>query len=188
MRIRRTLALVVLVAATVVAWAASALPAFGADSGTVDATVTVATPCILISPPTVDFGSMAFRDGSEEYADLVANPQTIGYTNCSEAAENIFARGTNAADANGATASWALDPGLASCPQTPDVFGMALTDATLGGVQLALDNAQLEGALAPALAPGATGGFNMWHVIMPCTGSSGAGATMAMSVIFTATF
>src|SRR3989442_943412 len=73
-------------------WAGSALPVLAAEGGTVDAQVTVATPCILVDPPSLDFGSLPFT-----------SPTNVGFgnlgidlTNCGAGPELMFGRGTDA--------------------------------------------------------------------------------------------
>ena len=86
-------------------WAGSALPALAAESGTVDAQVTVATPCILVDPPSLDFGSVPFRSPTNP---ILFAQQHIDLTNCGAGQEDLFGRGTDAT--TGGNPVWTLSP------------------------------------------------------------------------------
>lgn len=157
-------------------WAGSAVPAFSADSGTVNAQVSVATPCITVSPTTIQFGTHAFSAGSESTTGAAA----IGYASCAPIAEKIFAKAT---DATGADATWSLTSAwICNAVNTYNVRIWQTTSPS-ALVQLTKANQELE-----SLGVGATGTFGYFGLAMPCTGSSGAGQTMSLQVIFTATF
>jgi hypothetical protein len=171
----------------------SAGPALTASTGTVNVTVSVAEPCVTIGGGTaVDFGTKPF------WASATLAP--IGYTaqpyltiqNCGGGAEKIYARGTDAAGLNGP--SWALSDTYygSICPAVgPNVYSLAIRTGNPANVftSLSKTNKQL---------PLDTGGISDWgagysqidalELYMPCTGSSGAGATMAMQVTYTASF
>jgi type 1 fimbria pilin len=169
--------LVVAVAATAFL-AVSAVPAFGADTGTVNAQVTVASPCITVSPGQIDFPTAAFG------TNVAGNSaQQISVTNCSSASERIFARGSDATSTTSG-ALWSLISSSFSCPGSNDLYGLALTRADSGvrtdlqsGIQL----------IDPAHTAGATVEWGP-SISLPCSGSSGAGETMAMQFVFVAAF
>lgn len=162
-------------------WAGSATPILAADNGTVEASVSVAAPCLIVSPGQVDFGTLPFSTVS----GVSAGFENLSYANCSTAAEVVFGRGTDATGNSGGTPiSWALEPTLNGCggigvnqynlsvriPGSPN-FALAATDAAIETVQ-----------------PGNSGAANSLALVMPCSGSDGIGTLMSFQAIFTATF
>src|SRR4051794_16193083 len=90
MRIKLLPPVVALVATA--ALTVASVPASAASSGALDATVTVASPCILLDQPSVDFGSLGFSST----AAPTNGTRTAKLTNCGGQAETIAARGTDA--------------------------------------------------------------------------------------------
>ena len=148
------------------------------DTGIVDAEVTVPTSaaCIELSSTSVTFGTQRF--GSE---DVAATPG-ITVTNCSGSDEMLLARGT---DATGTGATWNLVDAAGSCAAGTlaiDDYHLKLRrDDTQDVTRLAGDNKTIR-----PLAAGEDGSLDAL-IDMPCPGSSGAGQTMAMQIVFLVT-
>jgi hypothetical protein len=144
----------------------------------VDADVTVPTSaaCVELSATSVTFGTQRF--GSE---DVGATPG-ITVTNCSGTDEILLARGT---DASGAGAAWNLVDTAGSCAAgtlaTDDYHLKLRRDDTQAVTRLADDN--------KTIRPFAAGESGILDALidMPCPGSSGAGQTMAMQIVFLVT-
>jgi hypothetical protein len=171
----------VLVAATALV-AASSLPAFGADTGTINASVTGASPCITIGATSVDFGTAGFSTSSAFSSKVLSNASS--YTNCASSSEIVMARGTNAHNA-GSTATWSLNPapGAICSNAATNVYSLTLSSATTpGNGGLDTSNKSFETA-----AGGATSNLNL-GIFMPCTGSAGAGEKMDFQYILTVAF
>jgi hypothetical protein len=171
---RRLLALVL-----ASAWACAATPMLAADSGSVDAQVTVATPCLVVAPGAVDFGTLTF--GSNAYAGVT-------YTNCGSTYEKVYGRAT---DADGASGAWSLSPafvGGASCASDPvtDAYRLnVLSNASFTFSPVALSTTD---QLVETVASSATGDGDRLYITMPCPGSSGGGEVMSFQITYTATF
>lgn len=155
-------------------WAGSATTTLGADNGSVDATVTVATPCIVVTPSVLDFGTVPF-------GGLASQP--LQYMNCGQADENIYGRAT---DASGASGTWTLDPLRASCAASPGVNHYRLdlyANANALVRPLGLVDSSIE-----LLGSGASSVDSSIAIFMPCAGSDGIGDAMSFQITFTATF
>lgn len=173
MRSRRSLLTVVMAGL----WAASAVPALASDSGTVEAQVTVATPCIIVTPASADFGTLPFSSP----ISLSQGLQPIQLQNCGTAGEQLYTRGTDASV--GPTAIWALVP--ATCTGTLNQFALKAKDDSNTGpnVDLTTTDQFLE-----TVAGGGNALTNRIDLTMPCAGSDGIGETLTFQAIFTATF
>jgi hypothetical protein len=166
----------------------SGLPAFGADSGTVNAKVAVASPCVTVGPGTgVDFGTLEFASTPQQVQGNQGNG-TSTVSNCSPSGENIFVRGTNAAGASGA--SWSLvartqPVGTCDLGTNKYVLKVNAYDSTWTTLFGGVDATPTSQALFQSGA-GATANidYDLW---MPCSGSGGAGETMSFQIIYTAT-
>ena len=154
-------------------WVASATPILAADNGTVDAQVTVATPCVLVSPTSLDFGTLPFGGFTS---------QSLQYSNCGTADESIYARATNA---SGVSAAWSLTQ-RGSCAAGPTVDEYRL-DLYANSNQLVRVLSLVDQLVEP-LAAGASSVDSSAAIFMPCAGSSGIGTVMSFQIIFTATF
>jgi hypothetical protein len=161
------------VALAIGAIALGAQPAFGDDEGTVSAQVTVAAPCIQVTPTQLDFGTLGF---SQSNANLSAGTRPVTATNCG-APTHLLGHGSNATSTGGTT--WTLDTtGDTICPDL-NRYGQRIdtgpTSIPLGTQDRQLrDLAAAEAASLNAIA------------VMPCTGSGGAGQVMTFSYVFTA--
>lgn len=167
--------------------ALSALPAFSADTATVEAKVTVTAPCITVavtwpSAPTLDFGSSLFTTPTQPGGGSLMD--AISVTNCAPGIENVLVRGTDATSTT-TSSTWTLQNSLATCSAGLDKYALEADMADGNGahnspaVKLELTN-QLLGNIPPGTR-GVTP--RLW---MPCTGSKGAGETMSFQLIFTA--
>jgi hypothetical protein len=168
--------------ATLVAiWAGSAMPIMAADNGAVDAQVTVATPCIVVSPGAVDFGTLPF---SLDNAPVSMGLTGVSYTNCSASSERIFGRGTNASgNDGGGSVTWTLSQPI--CPDGGlNIYGLWVRNpVSTSNKGLFLADEEIE-----TVAAGDVGASNQLRLDMPCAGSDGGGAVMSFQAIFTATF
>jgi hypothetical protein len=160
---------------------ASALPAFSADSGTVDARVTVQTACITLDQTSLDYGPQSFVQPGW----IVNSNMQFDVTNCGSAAK-LFGRGTDATNVSGSV-TWTLDDSVEhQC--TPGVnhykFGLDGLQPVVWGVKVSKVDKQLLGN--SLLAPGSA--VDVSHrLFMPCTGSAGGGQTMSWQIVYTAT-
>jgi hypothetical protein len=159
--------------AGIVVLSLSALPALGADSGTLNMSVAVASPCLTIAPESAAFAAQTFSASAESPSttDLDTRPTV---TNCSESSEALFVRGTDAVGSVGAR--WTLGD-----PQSIAVNHYALKS---GSQALSVGNEPV------ASGPLAAGDVTRPAVVlyMPTAGSDGSGQTMSMSLTYTATF
>ncbi len=152
--------------------AASATPAFGDEIGTVSAQVTVAAPCVQVSPAQLDFGTLGF---SSTAADVGAS-RPITATNCGASA-SLLGHGTNATATGGAT--WLIQASGTDVCSSPNRYIQRI-DTGPTSIPLSLQDVTLR-----ALAVGEAAGLNA-IVVMPCAGSNGAGEVVTFSYVFTA--
>jgi hypothetical protein len=155
------------------ALAAGVAPALGESDGTVAAQVTVAAPCIQVTPAQLDFGTLAF---SQDNLNVVSAARPVTVTNCGAAA-TLLGRGSNATSTGGTTWALAFD-GESLCPSANNYVERVDTGAT----SIPLSN---QSKLLRQLAAGAAASVSA-IVVMPCVGSGGAGQVMTFSYVFTA--
>jgi hypothetical protein len=149
----------------------SAAPVLGDDEGTVAAQVTVAAPCIEVTPAQLDFGTLGLSASSDS---PVGASRQLTATNCGAAA-SLLGRGTNATSPGGTT--WTLVEGsLCAAPNRYQEIVQMGQETT----SLSTENATLR-----ALAASEATALNA-IVFMPCAGSGGAGEVMTFSYVFTA--
>jgi hypothetical protein len=167
----------------------SVVPAFGADSGIVSAKVTVAAPCITVSPTTaVDFGTHAFTaTGPVNTTPQEQGGGTSSVSNCGGGAENVAVKGTNANAPSGA--AWSLvartqPVGTCDLGTNKYVLKVNAYDTTWQTLLAGFDATSTSQLLTNAGA-GATVNidYDLW---MPCSGSSGGGETMTFQIVYTA--
>jgi len=160
-------------------WAGSALPALAAEDGTVDAQVTVATPCILAEPPSLDYGTLPFRSPTNPVQFTNRN---ITLTNCGAGDERIFGRGTDATI--GGNPVWSLVP-YSACAGGLNEYSLRTVDNTnpLFPTSLSASNQQLD-----IVAAGNPSFVALLQLVMPCSGSDGVGQIVTFQAVFTATF
>ena len=178
-RVRKVQVLCALVG--LVAFGVSAVPVFGADSGTVNAQVSAGvTACITTTTDAansnVDFGTLSFNATG---ASVVSNGSpSITVANCGSTTQSLFARGT---DATGTSATWTLTNGtVCDTSGTPNQYRLGINPLA-GPLWLTTTNLNVASQMVS--------GSNTYvpNLVMPCTGSQGNGQTMTMSYIFTAT-
>jgi hypothetical protein len=179
---RHLVALPVLAAATL---AAGAVPAFTADSGTITVSITAqappAAPCIeLLDPPgtLVDFGTHAFSTLNQPSGAPGDVEPT--FRNCSTADEKVLIHGV---DATAPPVTWTLDPnGPYPCGESSPRNAYQLVSRVDGASPLFL--ATTPATRLASAAPGATHTLAL-DLIMPCSGSDGAGRTFTTSIHLT---
>jgi hypothetical protein len=176
-----------------IATAATAVPAFSADSGTVAVSVTArapAAPCLTVTPSGVDFGTLPF---STDNGTGISDPNPGGQLQnanvtidfCGTATgQNLLASTTKATSAGG---SWTPQPYDGTSPHPCPAPNQFYFSAFLPFTALFMTE-------TPAPALQSLGGppkvfpkgsiVTRLDIIMPCQGSNGAGETKA----FTATF
>jgi hypothetical protein len=165
--------------------AMGAVPAFTADNGTVNVSVTAsapAGPCIEVTGTDVSFGTLPFSSTSQTgFAYGNVNPR---FRNCSTVDEDVAIEGS---DATGPAATWALVPGLSNCGgSSPALDEYHLSYFVDGGNRQSVTKAKT--ALLTSAAPAASPDHELvLQLITPCVGSKGAGQTFAASVVLTAT-
>jgi hypothetical protein len=162
---------------------ASVLPASSADSGTVQAKVTVASPCLTItgaitSMGSLDFGTLPFSTTSGNSGKGVGAGRV---ENCAATAENFSVRGTNAV---GTDATWTLvDPrpnNVCSAGINKYLVTPTKSPVATGNVGLSLADQLLVNVPASQWVDLSVG------LSMPCSGSDGAGQNMSFQIIYTA--
>jgi hypothetical protein len=169
----------------------SALPAFSAETSTVNAKVTVASPCITIS---LVGGATELNFGVQPLATPANNANSSNFgtlvTSCSPSTQNVTAKGT---DATGGAALWSLtdsSSGTSICGLGKNRYSIRLepvekdtsTIKSLGPA-LVLSSQSSK----PVYAPAAGAEFvPQTNLFMPCSGSDGAGQTMSFQIIYTA--
>jgi hypothetical protein len=156
--------------------------AAASPTGTVSATVSAqaaggASPCVQVAPSSVSYGTGQF---STPGSPVVKNASSdIAVTNCGTAAEDFLARGSNATSP---MASWQLiDTGGVCDTGSIDKYklslGLTFTPTFfLSTTNQTIEQAQPAGAVRQIPS----------QLTMPCTGSSGAGQTLSLELVFTA--
>ena len=176
-RIKKPRLLILGVLAVLVASVAA--PAWAADNGTIDATVSVEGPCIEIGSPTVDFGAQGFSTTGSDNLPFAA---AVSVTNCSASYVDLYATASDASNL-GDTVIWsmtdAFDPDTQDiCPST-DTFAASLGDGiydywlSKSSDTLVTQRAHSMVSLYPKMA-------------MPCSGSHGSGQVMSFTYTVTA--
>ena len=170
-----------LAAACAAAFAASALPAFGnGSSGTINATISVAAPCITVGPSTtVAFPSVPFNS--------MSTTEDISFVNCSTVKTRVHVMGT---DAVGPTATWELIEGLpTACGH--DAYRLFMrhgnNESRYYTTQVTKLNAPFRDleSFAVMFDPGVAN-TTYSQLYMPCAGSNGGGEEMAFQIVLTA--
>jgi hypothetical protein len=153
----------------------STTPGMAADSGTVDAQVTISASaaCIELSVTSISFGTVAL--GAED----VSGSPTIGVSNCADADATILASGT---DATGTNATWNLVDSTATCANTLglDNYHLALATPVIV-TKLSTSNKEVATLAAAASID------HVARIWTACPGSSGVGQTMSMQINYLAT-
>jgi hypothetical protein len=172
------------VSAVFLVWA---MPSFSADSGTVNARVSVAAPCLTAtvtwpSAPTLDFGSQSFTTPAQPGGTSLNDAVSI--TNCGSGSENVLVRGTDATTTT-SSAAWQLQSTDATCSVGANKYFVNTTIRDANG-QKVYPATTLTTA-NQLLANIGTGSRSVTPLmIMPCSGSTGAGDSMSFDIVFTA--
>jgi hypothetical protein len=166
----------------VVGIVASTMPAFADGTGRVDAHVTVASPCITVSPTSVDFGTVPFVSSNANPLDYIERPFTIATCGM---VERLLGRGSDATSAGGAAVGWALGSSTDICPQA-NVYGAAFGYHTVPGATSWIPLTTIDSAVLPATSPIGPDPLDFsLGLRMPCVGSDGGGQLMNFSYTFT---
>jgi hypothetical protein len=167
-----------LVGIAAIAFAATALPAFGADSGTVAATVTAESTCITVTPANAPLGTLPFSAAGRTSSASI----TPTIASCTSASQKLFARGTAA---TGTGATWHLSSADV-CMGTLNRYRVNPVSGFSTGSGMFIPPLSVSDQRVADLGANQTL-VGLLHVEMPCTGSDGAGTEMSFSIIFTAT-
>jgi hypothetical protein len=151
--------------------------------GTVTATVQVNIgPCISIDPTSFTYAPAGFSSGGTN-TTTVPNTTKPVVTNCSNQTENILARGSNA---SGTGALWTLTGASINCSNpTQNTFRHEVKQSSTGDYMALTSSNQTWEASVPTTAGDKTRTLD-GRLTMPCTGSTGGGVTMTMSIFLTA--
>ena len=179
----------------VTAFITSALPAFGADSATVNASVSVAAPCITVAPSSIAFGTVPFSTPATPSSRTVNG---ISFVNCGASSEFVLAHGTDAVGTSPSTATWDL-AGFFACSGASGLnhYNLTLNGGNSGGANptpgFSVNTVKTDQYLRlngtnTVFAAGSAEPVDA-YLTMPCAGSDGAGASaMNFNIVFTATF
>jgi hypothetical protein len=170
------------IALTAGSLALTAGPSFGADNGTITASidVRVAGPCLLVETPTISFGSDI---ALPESGNAVARPGTDAIVrNCGGFANRILVRASDfSAFAGPAAGIWTLRASGGNC-----VLNQAALSFTSSGGAIAGDVLTTDRTFITSL-PGTFAAQPLASFLhLPCSGSMGQGQTMRTSITFTA--
>jgi hypothetical protein len=154
--------------------------AFSQEGGQVDAVVTVNGVCLTLSLNAIDYG---IQDFSTNQGNSVANQPGPDVGNCGTSNTDVSAYGTDATDG---LSVWVLTNTAAGsdpvCP-TLSQYGHYVTEV---GSPTPVDLDLQPQSFLTGLAPGAFSPTEA-SLVLPCSGSSGAGNQFAMSIIYMAT-
>jgi len=163
----------------------AALPVFGDNSGSVTATVSVSgVSCITLNTSSTSFGTLPFTTATS----ISSGQSTDGVyaTNCGQNSEDLYAHATDATGSSGA--DWSLiDLGSGGATasnlcSSPNRYGLYFVQSS----QYLTTSDQELNAVPTPLPAGVPTTISSLAIFMPCTGSSGSGQTMSLSVVFTA--
>ena len=166
---------------------ASVLPPPGADTstGSVSAKVTVAAPCLTVNPDSISFGSLGFSADDLNQTAGNATPFIHTVTSCAPSDQKLFVKGSDAFNESG-TVKWTLRPAN-TCIGTPNTNFYGLRASENGALSGVYRDLQTTNLLVRAMT--ASEAIPMRALLwMPCAGSNGAGETMSMQIVYTATF
>jgi hypothetical protein len=180
MRKRLRLA-VALISAT--ALAASAVPAFTADNGSVVATVSIApppAPCLTLSTGAVNFGTLPFSDPAAASTPTNSASPGVRVTSCGTADEKIFLAASDATTASGGSWDVASSSSSNTCSHGSNVYEPHYASPLGSG---RLYNPRNDGSFATQLTVLSDGTLVdlTFRIQMPCRGSVGAGETASMT-------
>jgi len=161
--------------------AVTPLSALASDSGTIAATVTGAAPCITVSG-SFAFGSLAFSQVGAPIQHQ-APWNTVTATNCGAQAEVILA---HISAMTGGGVSWTATRTDYACQTGVNLYGLNIwDDADSYNTNMLLDDT--DRTFQASHAADVASNLNA-NIVMPCTGSDGAGTQMSATITLTATF
>lgn len=186
---RRVLSRRMAVVAGAVTLLMAALASFGALSpaagqtgpeATVTATLRIASSCLVVSPTTVDFGSLEFTQptGMRPNATPAEATAAVTVRNCSSQGQTILVRGGPAV---GAGAVWGHAPPGADVCVGPNLFIQGVRDGSGAAKRLTIVDQVFK-----SLPAGATEPVTL-TLTPPCSGSTGAGQQLSTKYVFVAT-
>jgi hypothetical protein len=168
------------VAITAASLALTAGPSFGADSGTITASVGVAGsgPCLTVRTPEVSFGADVVLP--KEGSSSIVSYDGAAIANCGDIAAEILARASAFSDAKESTL-WHLRPSGGECSLLRAALSVSGKPANPG------DLSEFDRTLIDSL-PGQESVTSLKLALeLPCDGSGPAsGTTMATTITFTA--
>jgi hypothetical protein len=169
--------------AATAAFVATSMPAAAASSGTLNATVSVASPCIQLDQNSIDFGSLGFSSQNAP----TNGTKTAALTNCGGQSEDILARGTDATD--GTNALWTLIQGGPNPCDLAGVNKFFLWSDLVGFGNPSGGGLRRDADMLIATGVGAARQATVEATVtMPCNASDGVGATAHFAFIYTASF
>lgn len=162
--------------------AALPVPTSGQQAeATVTATVRIASSCLVVSPTTIDFGTLEFTQpvaARGAAAELPEATATVSLRNCSSQGETILVRG---GPATGTGVLWGHAPPGADVCIGPNLFIQGVRDASGSGKRLTIIDQTFK-----AMPAGGTEPITL-TLIPPCSGSTGAGRSVSVPYTFVAT-
>ncbi len=180
---------------TITAFAAAALvagavPAFTADTGTINLTVTAAAPagpCVEFATPPgtqVAFGTRPFSTAAQ--ATFALGDVAPRFSNCSPTATQSFnIAGTDALHSSPPVGiiNWTLAGGVGNPCPAQGIYRLFYNTDNIGSWPITRTNALLQNLSngATTFAPGEAHNLGL-EIGMPCQGTAGAGLSFSMSV------
>jgi hypothetical protein len=160
-----------------------ALPPAAGQTGpeaTVTATMRIASSCLVVSPTTVDFGSLEFTQPAGTRSNPAPAEATAAVTvrNCSSQGQTILVRGGPAV---GTGVVWAHAPPGADVCIGPNLFIQGVRDASGATKRLTIVDQAFKSMPAGANEPVTL------TLTPPCSGSTGAGVQVSVKYTFVAT-
>ena len=167
----------------------ASMPAFGQDAGTVNTTISVPpapAPCITGVPASIPYGTAPFsKPGTPSSLDALPIIKGLKMQNCSVAAENILAKGTDATILG--SPAWQLStlPPLSGNPCDNGLNKFVHRLQVFPGPTSMID---LQTTNQVLLSGASSGSLPVLDSILylPCVGSVGAGSTASADIVFTA--
>lgn len=179
--------LIILGATLVLALCATAVPAFTADTGDIDVTITAQAPpapCLVVSPGSVDFGTRPFSASDRALSEASAD---ITFTNCGTVGQNLLAATSNATGTSGIwepidyEQTLTIDPCVA-----PNRFYLSIFIPNPAQYLIGLPRFVRSPRGGPPMVYPVGDTVSRLTFTMPCQGSNGAGETKSLNAFFTA--
>ena len=177
----RYAALVIGLVVVAIGFGLSPLPTFGQQAeATVTASLRIASSCLVVSPTTVDFGTLEFSQPAAMRPNAAPAEATAAVTlrNCSTQSQSVLVRGGPAV---GPGVIWGHTPPGADVCVGPNLFIQGVRDASGAARRLTIVDQPFK-----SLAAGATEPVTL-TLTPPCSGSIGAGVQVSVKYTFVAT-